>query len=122
MKKRSYVNFLPDICKAAGCKHYTEHYLKTTAIQAMNDAGFKARDVNHFSGHRNEASISTCSYNRLLSSTPPKSDNATLSTITTASVNKMIYLKIHFRPTITESSNCSLYFCKKNLVVAPCPT
>lgn len=88
MKKRSYVNFLPDICKAAGCKHYTEHYLKTTAIQAMNDAGFKARDVNHFSGHRNEASISTCSYNRLLSSTPPKSDNATLSTITTASVNK----------------------------------
>lgn len=114
MKKRSYVNFLPDICKAAGCKRYTEYYLKTTAIQAMNDAGFKARHVIHFSGHRNDASISTFSYNRLLSSTPPKSANATLST-TAASVNKMIYLKIHFRPTFKESSNCSLYFCPKKI-------
>lgn len=84
MKKRSYVNFLPDICKAAGCKRYTAHCLRATAIQAMNDAGFEARHIMYFSGHRNEASIR--SYNRELSSTPKKSASATLSTITTASV------------------------------------
>lgn len=70
MKKRSYVNFLPDICKAAGCKRYTAHCLRATAIQAMNDAGFEARHIMYFSGHRNEASIR--SYNRELSSTQKK--------------------------------------------------
>lgn len=84
MKKRSYVNFLPDICKAAGCKRYTAHCLRATAIQAMNDAGFEARHIMYFFGHRNEASIR--SYNRELSSTQKKSASATLSTITTASV------------------------------------
>lgn len=42
MKKRSYVNFLPEISKAAGCKRYTAHCLRATAIQTMNDAEFEA--------------------------------------------------------------------------------
>jgi hypothetical protein len=80
LQQRTFGNFLPDICKSAGCsKRYTAHCLRATAIQWMNDAGFEARHIMYFSGHRNESSIR--SYNRELSSTQKKSASATLSSL-----------------------------------------
>ena len=63
LSKVSFRNFMADISKYAKCsKRYTAHCLRSTAIQAMNDAGLEARHVMFMSGHRNEASIRP--YNR----------------------------------------------------------
>ncbi|XP_062570216.1 uncharacterized protein LOC134232271 [Saccostrea cucullata] len=82
LSQKAFVNFLPDICKMAGCQRYTAHNLRATAIQTMNDAGFEARHIMYMSGHRNEASIR--SYCRELSSDQKQVASATLSTITEA--------------------------------------
>nr|XP_034325732.1 uncharacterized protein LOC105342684 isoform X4 [Crassostrea gigas] len=57
LKRRAFVDFLPDICKAAGCKRYTANCLRKTATRAMLIAGFKPRDVTYFSEHRYGSSI-----------------------------------------------------------------
>ena len=44
IKRRTFVNLLPGICKSIGCnKKNTAHCLRTTAITAMNDSCFEAR-------------------------------------------------------------------------------
>ncbi|KAK3102382.1 hypothetical protein FSP39_010963 [Pinctada imbricata] len=83
LSKRSFGEFLPDICKAAGTsKRYTSHSLRATAIQCLNDAGMEARHIMYMSGHRNESSIR--SYNRNVSSGQKRALSSTLSTLTSA--------------------------------------
>lgn len=56
--KTTFTNFLPDLCKLAGCsKRYTAHCLRATTIQAMSDAGIETRQIMYMSGHRNESSV-----------------------------------------------------------------
>lgn len=55
--------FMPDISQNAVCsRKYTAHCLHSTAIQALNEEGFKIRHFMYMSGHRYEASVR--SYNR----------------------------------------------------------
>ncbi|KAH3788762.1 hypothetical protein DPMN_166910 [Dreissena polymorpha] len=61
-------------------QRYTDHCLRTKAIQAMNDAGYEARHIMFMSGHRNEASIR--SYYRGCNITQKKSMSNTLSALT----------------------------------------
>ncbi|CAH1240316.1 Hypp5978 [Branchiostoma lanceolatum] len=47
-----------DISRAAGLsKTYTNHSVRVTAIQILDEAGFEARVIMSISGHRNESSI-----------------------------------------------------------------
>ena len=83
LSKRTFTNFLPDICKASKCAaRYTAHCLRATAITKMNDAGFEARHIMFMSGHRNESSIR--SYNRNLSSEQKQRLSKSLSVMTNA--------------------------------------
>ncbi|XP_062575486.1 uncharacterized protein LOC134237397 [Saccostrea cucullata] len=59
MKQRSFVNFLPEICKAAGCKRYTAHCLRATAIQTMNDAGFEKKTASATLSTMSRTTVST---------------------------------------------------------------
>lgn len=78
--KTSFKSFMPDISKHAKCtKRYTAHCLRSTSIQAMNDAGLEARQIMYMSGHRNEASIR--SYNRDCSTSQKKSISNLLSDV-----------------------------------------
>lgn len=61
LNQGSFVSFLPDICKSAGCKRYTANCLRETAIHA----GFEPRDIKYFSGHEYESSMQ--SYDREIS-------------------------------------------------------
>ena len=55
IKQRTFVNYLPDICEASGCRTIcTAHCLRATAITAMNDSGYEARYILFMSGHHNE--------------------------------------------------------------------
>lgn len=82
--KRTFANFMADICKAANCnKKYTAHCLRATAIQFMSDAGFQARHIMFMSGHRSEASLR--SYSRNMSTEQKKSISSTLSAVATGS-------------------------------------
>ncbi|XP_071094584.1 uncharacterized protein [Haliotis cracherodii] len=60
-------------------KRFSAQCLRATSIQAMNDAGFEARQIMYMSGHRNEASIQ--SYNRECSTYQNKSPSYPLSCI-----------------------------------------
>ena len=78
--KTSFKSFMADICKYANCSQkYTAHCIRATSIQAMNDAGFEARQIMFMTGHRNEASIR--SYNRDCSTHQKKSISTTLSAV-----------------------------------------
>ncbi|XP_078605624.1 uncharacterized protein LOC144878654 [Branchiostoma floridae x Branchiostoma japonicum] len=51
-------SMMRDISRAAGLsKPYTNHSVRVTAIQALDQAGFEARVIMSISGHRNESSI-----------------------------------------------------------------
>lgn len=61
LQKQSFRCFMKDISKSAKCQNsYTPHCLRATAISAMNDAGFEARQIMFMSGHRSEASLKSC--------------------------------------------------------------
>jgi hypothetical protein len=65
LSKRSFGNFLGDICKAAKVQnHYTPHCLRATAIQCLSDEGFEARQIMYMSDHKCESSLR--SYNKCL--------------------------------------------------------
>ncbi|WAR05319.1 hypothetical protein MAR_020688 [Mya arenaria] len=50
--KGTYDGFMKSICKAAQFdQQYTAHFLRVTAIQTMNEAGFEARHIMFISGH-----------------------------------------------------------------------
>lgn len=69
--KRSFQNFLPEICKNAGVeKRYTPHCIRATTIQHLNDSGWEARHIMFLSGHRNESSLR--SYSRTVSTSKKK--------------------------------------------------
>ena len=87
LRKGSYApgGFMTDLCKQAKCsKIYTAHCLRTTAIQAMNDAGHELRHIMFMTGHKNEASIRR--YNRHCSVQQKKSLGTTLSRVATREV------------------------------------
>jgi site-specific recombinase XerD len=46
---------MSDISRNADCSRiYTPHFLRATAIQRMNDAGYQIRHIMHMSGHKDE--------------------------------------------------------------------
>ncbi|XP_061190955.1 uncharacterized protein LOC133199094 [Saccostrea echinata] len=77
LTQRAFVNFLPSICKMAGCQRYTAPCLRVTAIQIMNNAGAEGRQVMYMSGQRNVSSNK--SYNKELSSNQENVANPMLS-------------------------------------------
>ncbi|XP_069129354.1 uncharacterized protein [Argopecten irradians] len=78
--KSTFANFLPDICKQAGCsQRYTAHSLRATTIQAMSDAGWETRQIMYMSGHRNEASVR--SYSRNMATHQKQAISSTLSAL-----------------------------------------
>ena len=79
--KKTFSGFMSDVCKSAKCaKTYTPHCLRATAITAMSDGGFEARQIMYMSGHRCEGSLKT--YNRELSNDQKKSMSSCLSLLT----------------------------------------
>ena len=55
---RAYTVFMADLSKTSKCSTmFTAHYLRVTAITAMNDAGFEARHIMFMFGNRKEGSI-----------------------------------------------------------------
>lgn len=71
LSKRTFQNFLPEICKNAGVeKRYTPHCIRATTIQHLNDSGWEARHIMFLSGHRNESSLR--SYRRTVSTSKKK--------------------------------------------------
>lgn len=84
LAKRTFANFLKEICIAAGVKkNYTPHCLRATSITYLNDSGFEARHIMFMSNHKNESSLR--SYNRSVSSNQKKSLSSTLSSMASAS-------------------------------------
>lgn len=80
LAKRTFANFLADICKSASVtKSYTPHCLRATAIQFLNDEGFEARHIMFMTSHKSESSLR--SYNRNVSTTQKKSLSSSLSAI-----------------------------------------
>ena len=68
------------ICVEAGMENsYSNHCLRATAVTALDDAGYEARDIMTVSGHRSESSIR--SYSRT-SEDNKKKMSATLSSLT----------------------------------------
>lgn len=62
LSKRTFSGFMADISKSAKCSGiYTPHCLRATAITAMSEAGFEARQIMFMSGHRSESSLSSSS-------------------------------------------------------------
>lgn len=83
LAKRTFANFLKEICIAAGVKKTTQHCLRATSITYLNDSGFEARHIMFMSNHKNESSLR--SYNRSVSSNQKKSLSSTLSSMASAS-------------------------------------
>ena len=80
---------MADISKSAKCSGiYTPHCLRATAITAMSEAGFEARQIMFMSGHRSESSLS--SYNRTLSNEQKLSVSSCLSSITHPNSEKQL--------------------------------
>ncbi|XP_069131278.1 uncharacterized protein [Argopecten irradians] len=80
LSKRTFSNFLADICKSAGVdKKYTPHCLRATAIQFLNDQGHETRHIMFMSSHKNESSLR--SYTRNLSTCQKKAMSSALSTL-----------------------------------------
>ena len=79
LSKRTFANFLPDICKAANVKRYTPHSLRATAIQCLSDVGFEARQIMFMSNHRNESSLR--SYSRNVTTVQKKALSTSLTTL-----------------------------------------
>lgn len=48
---------MPDICKNAGVKRYTAHFIRSTAITAMSDAGLADINNMYMSDHKCEESL-----------------------------------------------------------------
>lgn len=48
---------MPDICKNAGVKRYTEHFLRSTEITAMSNAGLTDINIMYMSDHKCEESL-----------------------------------------------------------------
>lgn len=72
--KHTFVNFLKQICIAAGVKittHRTAWELHQSLTLTVNDSGFEARRVMFMNNHKNESSLR--SYNRSVSSNQKKS-------------------------------------------------
>ena len=82
LAKRTFSNFLGDICTAAGVStHYTPHCLRATAIQHLNDQGFQSRHIMFMSSHKSEASLK--SYSRQVSVQQKKVLSESLSSVLT---------------------------------------
>lgn len=82
LSKRTFQNFLPEICKNAGVeKRYTPHCIRATTIQHLNDSGWEARHIMFLSGHRNESSLR--SYSRTVSTSQKRALSTTLSSLKT---------------------------------------
>jgi hypothetical protein len=80
LSKRSFGNFLGDICKAANVlNHYTPHCVRATAIQLLNDEGYEARQIMYMSDHKCESS--SRSYNNTFSTAQKRSLSSSLSAI-----------------------------------------
>ena len=89
LSKRTFSGFMADISKSAKCSGiYTPHCLRATAITAMSEAGFEARQIMFMSGHRSESSLS--SYNRTLSNEQKLSVSSCLSSITHPNSEKQL--------------------------------
>lgn len=81
LSKRTFSNFLRDMCKAAGVtKRYTPHCLRTTAIRHLREQGFDRGDITFMSQHKSESSLK--SYTMFASTKQKKSLSSTLSSIT----------------------------------------
>ncbi|XP_069140542.1 uncharacterized protein [Argopecten irradians] len=102
---RTFVGFMPEICKHSGVKKYTAHCLRATAITAMNDSGFEARHIMFMSGHRSEAAIR--SYNRTCSNQQKKSLSNTLSCLASGETpqNSASNSEIVPRPRVLQPSH-----------------
>jgi hypothetical protein len=112
LTQRTFVDFLPDICKMAGCQRYSAHSLRATAIEALKDAGLEARHIMYMSGQTNEASIR--SYGRELSSNQMKIASATLSSMTegekpTTLANKSQSRRGIVTPPSSDIDYCSMF-------------
>ncbi|KAK3107384.1 hypothetical protein FSP39_013371 [Pinctada imbricata] len=78
LSQRTFSNFMPDISKSANTNvHYTNHCVRATAIQYLNDADVEARHIMFVSYHTSESSIR--SYNRTVSQEQKRRLSATLS-------------------------------------------
>lgn len=82
LNQGGFVSFLPDICKATGCKRYTTNCLRATASQT----GFEPRDLMYFSVHKNKTSLQSSNETSLQSSNNEisslkKTASATLSSM-----------------------------------------
>lgn len=82
LSKRTFQNFLPEICKNAGVeKRYTPHCIRATTIRHLNDSGWEARHSMFLSGHRNESSLR--SYSRTVPTSQKRALSTTLSSLKT---------------------------------------
>ncbi|KAK3101855.1 hypothetical protein FSP39_006816 [Pinctada imbricata] len=78
LSQRTFSNFMPDISKSANTNvRYTNHCVRATAIQYLNDADVEARHIMFLSDHTSESSIR--SYNRTVSQEQKRRLSATLS-------------------------------------------
>ena len=86
ISKRFMANFMPDISKAANTsQRYTNHCVRATAIQTLNDADIEARHIMFLSDHTSEGSIR--SYNRIVSIQQKRKLSKTLSSAITGAKN-----------------------------------
>lgn len=79
LSAHTFTRFMCEICIAAGVDRYTNHCLRATAIQHMNDWNVESRHILFVTGHRNESSIR--SYNRSFSSTQQHSLSNALAAV-----------------------------------------
>ncbi|KAK3088090.1 hypothetical protein FSP39_014532 [Pinctada imbricata] len=78
LAKRSFANFMSDISNSAKTsQRYTNHCVRATANQTLNDANVEARHIMFLSDHANEGSLR--SYNRTVSREQKKMLSSTLS-------------------------------------------
>ena len=76
--KNTLAKMMANISQVAGLsQRYTNHCIRATAIQALDRAGFEARQITRISGHKSETSIK--SYSRRLTEQTKRSMSETLS-------------------------------------------
>lgn len=98
LKKYQFTRFMADISKNA-------HFLRATAIQGMNDAGFEVRHIMHMSGHKNEASVR--SYNRDCSTNQKKSLSDSLASLVVPPTSTSDTSQFPLVPLTRVPANCT---------------